>query len=62
MTREFDLNIERVLESWTVAHTLREMIANALAIAEAACEIAHKASPRKRPASSAHLTRRGPWA
>ena len=27
---------------------------------EAACEIVHKASPRKRPASSAHLTRRGP--
>ena len=24
MTREFDLNIERVLENWTVAHALRE--------------------------------------
>jgi hypothetical protein len=30
MTREFDLNIERVLENWTVAHALREVIANAL--------------------------------
>ncbi len=29
-TREFDLNIERVLENWTVAHALREVIANAL--------------------------------
>jgi len=28
--REFDLNIERVLEHWTVAHALREVIANAL--------------------------------
>ncbi len=28
--REFDLNIERVLEDWTVAHALREVIANAL--------------------------------
>jgi hypothetical protein len=28
--REFDLNIERVLENWTVAHALREVIANAL--------------------------------
>jgi hypothetical protein len=27
--REFDLNIERVLENWTVAHALREVIANA---------------------------------
>jgi hypothetical protein len=27
---EFDLNIERVLENWTVAHALREVIANAL--------------------------------
>jgi len=26
MTREFDLNIERVLENWTVAHALREVI------------------------------------
>jgi hypothetical protein len=30
MAREFDLNIERVLENWTVAHALREVIANAL--------------------------------
>ena len=30
MTREFDLNIERVLENWTVAHALREVIADAL--------------------------------
>jgi hypothetical protein len=30
MTREFDFNIERVLENWTVAHALREVIANAL--------------------------------
>lgn len=30
MTREFDLNIERVLENWTLAHALREVIANAL--------------------------------
>ena len=30
MTREFDLNIERVLENWMVAHALREVIANAL--------------------------------
>jgi hypothetical protein len=28
--REFDLNIERVLENWTVAHALREIVANAL--------------------------------
>lgn len=28
--RAFDLNIEKVLESWTVGHALREMIANAL--------------------------------
>jgi hypothetical protein len=27
---EFDLNIERVLEKWTVAHAIRELIANAL--------------------------------
>ena len=27
--REFDLNIERVLENWTVVHALREVIANA---------------------------------
>jgi hypothetical protein len=30
MTREFDLNIERVLEHWTLVHALREVIANAL--------------------------------
>jgi hypothetical protein len=30
LVREFDLNIERVLENWTVAHALREVIANAL--------------------------------
>jgi hypothetical protein len=29
-SREFDLNIERVLEHWTVAHAVRELIANAL--------------------------------
>ena len=28
--REFDLNIEKVLENWTVAHAVREIIANAL--------------------------------
>jgi len=28
--RTFDLNIERVLEHWTVVHALREVIANAL--------------------------------
>jgi hypothetical protein len=28
--REFDLNIERVLEHWTVPHAIREVIANAL--------------------------------
>jgi hypothetical protein len=28
--RQFDLNIERVLENWTVTHALREVIANAL--------------------------------
>jgi hypothetical protein len=28
--RGFDLNIERVLDNWTVAHALREVIANAL--------------------------------
>jgi len=28
--RQFDLNIERVLENWTTAHALREVIANAL--------------------------------
>ena len=29
-TREFDLNIEKVLENWSVSHALREIIANAL--------------------------------
>ena len=29
-TRQFDLNIEKVLEHWTVAHALREVIANSL--------------------------------
>ncbi len=28
--RQFDLNIERVLEHWAVAHAIREIIANAL--------------------------------
>ncbi|MGN0514626.1 MAG: hypothetical protein ACI4GD_10130 [Lachnospiraceae bacterium] len=28
--REFDLNVEKVLENWTVAHAVREIIANAL--------------------------------
>jgi hypothetical protein len=28
--RSFDLNIERILEHWTIAHALREIIANAL--------------------------------
>jgi hypothetical protein len=27
--REFDLNIEPVLENWTLAHAIRELIANA---------------------------------
>ena len=30
MAREFDLNVEKVLENWTVAHAIREIIANAL--------------------------------
>ena len=30
VSREFDLNVERVLENWTVAHAIRELIANAL--------------------------------
>jgi hypothetical protein len=29
-TRSFDLNVQRVLEHWTVPHALREIIANAL--------------------------------
>ena len=28
--KEFDLNIEKVLENWTVAHAIREIIANSL--------------------------------
>ena len=28
--REFDLNIEQILESWEVYHAVREIIANAL--------------------------------
>lgn len=28
--REFDLNIEKVLENWNIAHAIREIIANAL--------------------------------
>ena len=28
--REFDLNIEKVLENWSVAHAIREIIANAI--------------------------------
>lgn len=28
--KEFDLNIEKVLENWTVAHAIREIVANAL--------------------------------
>ena len=28
--REFDLNIEKVLENWSVAHAIREVIANAI--------------------------------
>lgn len=28
--KQFDLNIERVLEHWAVAHAVREVIANAL--------------------------------
>jgi hypothetical protein len=61
MTREFDLNIERVLENWTVAHALREVIANALdeqaltetsepeisRDAELALEIQKKVSPKE---------------
>lgn len=30
LSRDFDLNVERVLEHWTVAHAIRELIANAL--------------------------------
>ncbi|MDM5335761.1 hypothetical protein QUF84_00425 [Fictibacillus enclensis] len=28
--KKFDLNIEKVLEHWTIPHHLRELIANAL--------------------------------
>lgn len=28
--KKFDLNIEKVLEHWSIAHALREIIANAL--------------------------------
>ena len=28
--REFDLNIEKILENWEVYHAIREIIANAL--------------------------------
>ena len=28
--REFDLNIEKVLENWDVSHAVREIIANAI--------------------------------
>jgi hypothetical protein len=38
--RQFDLNIERVLEHWTVAHALREIIANALD--EASARVCHR--------------------
>lgn len=30
LTRDFDLNVEKVLENWTAAHAVREFIANAL--------------------------------
>lgn len=30
MVREFDLNIEKILENWEVYHAIREIIANAL--------------------------------
>ena len=30
MTKEFDLNIEKILENWEVYHAVREIIANAL--------------------------------
>jgi hypothetical protein len=32
MTRNFDLNIEKILEGWEVRHAVRELIANALPI------------------------------
>lgn len=30
MTKEFDLNIEKILENWEIYHAIRELIANAL--------------------------------
>lgn len=30
MKKEFDLNIEKILENWEVYHAVREIIANAL--------------------------------
>lgn len=30
MTKEFDLNIEKILENWEIYHAVREIIANAL--------------------------------
>jgi hypothetical protein len=36
--REFDLNIGRVLENLTVAHAIRELIANALDEAALRCQ------------------------
>lgn len=30
MVKEFDLNIEKILENWEVYHAVREIIANAL--------------------------------
>lgn len=30
MTKEFDRNIEKILENWEVYHAVREIIANAL--------------------------------
>jgi len=51
-TREFDLNIERVLEHWTLAHAVRELIAN--------CPRRGRHSPRQRNRRSPRMpTRRG---
>ena len=30
MQREFDLNIEKILDDWEVYHAIREIIANAI--------------------------------
>jgi len=30
VSRRFDLNVDRVLEDWEIAHAVREIIANAL--------------------------------